>query len=395
MYCAKTGCNLPAFVEPRTKIVHKYCGRTHAVQAMGRHAVQKPHGTCQRCNLAGCDKTVAFDLKTGRVHDFCCKEHADRAIRSGAWVKPVRDQYRHYHGGKKNAAGGGGVDPGFLCQLPSCNLPVFRDPRTGRKFDYCGRSHAVEHRLSLGRNNSNPSTVTTAAVAGGGSVILRAGGAIISSDLDNDSVEDNSYNSGIGSSNNSMSRSRSSSSKNSFAKAGPTIGYVTSAFLDHSGGTFGTLNRPSQRGLPPDYGHLSSHAVGRKLPGKMSPGTGQNMTTASSVAKKLAPPVATVSINNHNPTGNHVARKPPPPMAATTSTSAAATKPPPSTSPGITHPQCTVCLGRNANIILIPCGHVCLCQEDADKLKANKQLNACPICRQSITSTNKVFLNHS
>jgi ribonuclease HI len=164
--CAKSGCNLPVYVEPRTKIAHRYCGRTHALEAMGNTNVQKPHGICHRCNLSGCTNTAAFDSRTGRVHDFCCKDHADRAIRSGAWVKPVRDAYLYYDGAKKKAAGP-------TCKLPSCSLPVFTDPSSGRKLDYCGRSHAVEHRLLQDRvrhTSSSSSSSSLAAVAGGGTL---------------------------------------------------------------------------------------------------------------------------------------------------------------------------------------------------------------------------------
>jgi hypothetical protein len=55
--------------------------------------------------------------------------------------------------------------------------------------------------------------------------------------------------------------------------------------------------------------------------------------------------------------------------------------------------QCVICFAMNADIILTPCGHVCLCKEDADKLATNMQLVKCPLCRQQVTSTNKVFLN--
>jgi len=385
-YCAKTGCNLPAFIEPRTKIVHKYCGRTHAIQDMGRNAVQRPHGSCQQCNLAGCDKTVAFDVRTGRVHDFCCKDHAVRAIRSGAWVRPVRDQYRHYHGDKKmNAAALAVAAPGFICKLPSCNLPVFQDTRTGRKLDYCGRSHAVEHRLLLERNRSATnnnidfsaqSIVTTAAVAGGGTVVVGTSGVAISP------------------TSRSSNSAASNSSNHLYAEAAPTL-CVGTAMIENphrfdnlSLGHLGNRSNPSGKALP----------VTATL---KSPGTGDNRTLTSILknpsnvtAKKLAPPVATTSVtarNNNQTNNNNMTRKRP----SSATTAASATNNPASTGPSITHPQCTVCLCKNANVILIPCGHVCLCQDDADKLKASNQLVTCPICRQSITSTNKVFLNHS
>jgi len=57
-------------------------------------------------------------------------------------------------------------------------------------------------------------------------------------------------------------------------------------------------------------------------------------------------------------------------------------------------PKCAICLAMNASIILIPCGHVCLCKDDAERLRRNQQLLNCPICRREVISTNEVFLNH-
>ena len=28
--CSYRGCHRPVFIEPRTRVIHKYCGRTHA-----------------------------------------------------------------------------------------------------------------------------------------------------------------------------------------------------------------------------------------------------------------------------------------------------------------------------------------------------------------------------
>jgi len=144
--CAKNGCNLPAYVEPRTSIVHKYCGRTHALEVEGSR-VQPPHGNCHLCNLSGCQKSVAFDPSSGRVHDFCCRDHADKAIKSGRWKKPIRDAF----------VPAKGVKTGRLCCFPSCRLPVYQD-FSGRAYDYCGRSHAIEHRLLQTRVGHIPSS---------------------------------------------------------------------------------------------------------------------------------------------------------------------------------------------------------------------------------------------
>lgn len=313
--CATRGCNLAAYVEPRTKIVHKYCGRTHALEALGRNSVSAPHGICHRCNLSGCTKTVAFDPNTGRVHDFCCKDHADHAIRSGEWQKPLRDTYLD-DGAKKQAAG-------QTCQFPNCTLPVFTDP-TGRQLDYCGRSHAVAHRLLQGRaRHTTNSSSSVAAVAGGGTS-FRTGLAIAST-----------------ASNHSGSTVKASNTSNSSTKI-----------------------------------HTTGYAKAVPVAGKPT----TSFTKVYSTGYAQAVPLA----EDTKPSATSTA----------TATRFGMMRNLPAAAPTITQSQCAICLSMNASIILIPCGHVCLCKEDADKLVTNKQLIECPICRQAILSTNKVFLNH-
>ena len=135
MICALPSCNEPVYIEPRTRIAHKYCGRSHAIEA--GETLQAPHGKCMECNLRGCRKNVAFDAETGRVHDFCSRDHAQRAISRGEWAVPLREQ------GHVSAS-----SSTQYCQFPRCGLPVYFD-NTDRRYDYCGRSHAVEHRLLL------------------------------------------------------------------------------------------------------------------------------------------------------------------------------------------------------------------------------------------------------
>ena len=261
--CARRGCQLPVFVEPRTQIAHKYCGRTHALENEGQ--IQQPHGMCYECNLNGCSKAVAFDPTNGRVHDFCCRDHANQAIRAGKWSKP---QSLTSHSSKVHK-----------CNLPSCGFPVYNDG-SGRKFDYCGRSHAVEHRLmqdQVGHVFSGHATT-------------------------------------------------------GLAMAAPTSA-PTPVCRNFATGicTFGTKCR-------------FSHEIERV----------SSKSTASS-AIESSPAVKTEPV----------------PL-----------------------PTCVVCLSLNADIILIPCGHVCLCHEDADKLAANRQLVNCPLCNHAVASTNKVFLNN-
>jgi hypothetical protein len=136
--CAKPSCSNNAFVEPRTGIVHDYCGRTHAEEMLGGN-LQKPHGDCHRCNLSGCEKEVYFEEETGRVHDFCCKEHYLEAVRNGEWKKnaPAKKQ-KTDPSSSTNAR----------CSYPGCQKNCYYDPVNKRLHDYCGRSHAIKRKIS-------------------------------------------------------------------------------------------------------------------------------------------------------------------------------------------------------------------------------------------------------
>jgi hypothetical protein len=50
--------------------------------------------------------------------------------------------------------------------------------------------------------------------------------------------------------------------------------------------------------------------------------------------------------------------------------------------------DCVVCMNAPKNVCLIPCSHVCLCEECADGWSA-----PCPICRADVTMQRKVFLS--
>jgi hypothetical protein len=49
--------------------------------------------------------------------------------------------------------------------------------------------------------------------------------------------------------------------------------------------------------------------------------------------------------------------------------------------------ECVVCLDLSASIACVPCGHLCVCLGDADKLH-----DECPVCRSHIDSTLRVFM---
>ena len=50
-------------------------------------------------------------------------------------------------------------------------------------------------------------------------------------------------------------------------------------------------------------------------------------------------------------------------------------------------PLCLICTQEPANHVLVPCGHVCLCEECLEN-----EINRCPICRMDIQAKQKLFL---
>ena len=49
-------------------------------------------------------------------------------------------------------------------------------------------------------------------------------------------------------------------------------------------------------------------------------------------------------------------------------------------------PFCVVCQAHTADILIVGCGHVCLCFNHAQHLLHNNQLKQCPVCLQKCTS---------
>lgn len=61
--------------------------------------------------------------------------------------------------------------------------------------------------------------------------------------------------------------------------------------------------------------------------------------------------------------------------------------PPPYWKPAVE--QCVVCMDKPADVLVVPCGHLCGCQPCLDLLLS--QRGACPICREPMVSVCKVF----
>jgi RING finger protein 26 len=54
---------------------------------------------------------------------------------------------------------------------------------------------------------------------------------------------------------------------------------------------------------------------------------------------------------------------------------------------------CVICQDNVTNILLMPCRHVCMCQQCLNKIRQGRvQLAQCPLCRTHIQSTLEVFV---
>ncbi|CAM9345382.1 unnamed protein product [Ectocarpus sp. 12 AP-2014] len=133
---APGSCDIPECKRPRHRragIVHNFCGRTHAMEAVSRGRAAKldrPHGRCHVCQLRDCSEPVYFDSDTGRVYDFCCRRHANKAMDRGEWVPSP-------HRGTS------------VCKLPGCKELVYRDSTTKADSEYCGKSHYLTGQARL------------------------------------------------------------------------------------------------------------------------------------------------------------------------------------------------------------------------------------------------------
>ena len=116
--CRLRGCNRPVHRDPKSGITHDYCGRTHAMEALGG-ALADPHGVCHTCQLPGCEEPVYYDRAVGRVHDFCCSTHAYEAVSQG--FAPPSNRQRQ-----------GESTPHNRCSLPGCSAPRPRATRARR-----------------------------------------------------------------------------------------------------------------------------------------------------------------------------------------------------------------------------------------------------------------------
>ena len=55
------------------------------------------------------------------------------------------------------------------------------------------------------------------------------------------------------------------------------------------------------------------------------------------------------------------------------------------------HLECCVCLAAKRNILFEPCNHVAVCQQCDTHMKVSRKYQ-CPVCREAILRSQKVFL---
>lgn len=45
--------------------------------------------------------------------------------------------------------------------------------------------------------------------------------------------------------------------------------------------------------------------------------------------------------------------------------------------------ECTICMSKESDTIIMPCGHLCVCNECGEQIRVSKH-NMCPVCRGGI-----------
>lgn len=90
-------------------------------------------------------------------------------------------------------------------------------------------------------------------------------------------------------------------------------------------------------------------------------------------------------VNRAPSTPPHVQRRSPLPRNSISSTSS-------SKKPLDVSQRCVVCRDRQKRVLLLPCKHLCLCDECADYLLFCTERRDCPLCRTYIEQSMSVYL---
>ena len=60
---------------------------------------------------------------------------------------------------------------------------------------------------------------------------------------------------------------------------------------------------------------------------------------------------------------------------------------------GAADQNCSVCLTNPLEMLLKPCGHICICHRCLTQLNNSSSQPKCPICREDVINTERVYLS--
>lgn len=303
------------------------------------------------CSKRGCSLPVFVEPRTGIEHDYCGRTHAQQCIR-GKLQRP--------HGRCQT------------CNMRGCDKTVNYEESTGRVHDFCCKEHAQQ---AIARGDWDAPLSETAPVVKnnrGGRRLCGLLGCNLPCYVDQKTgrVHDYCGRTHAVEAKNRVNDNRSNISGSCSSSAGvsappvPSLRAglaISSGIAPRSSNTFRAVSASLVKGT---RSSLSDS--------KTSDETNKRRSSSSEEI-----PVKRVRIST-------------PHTERISSSSAAAPKSPNNT---ISAPRCTVCLEYNADVLLIPCGHICFCSNDFTQFETLKRQSSssdsdftCPICHTEISS---------